>query len=351
MKIFFLCSLLLFSAVAEEPTPEALIEQLDAVLNDEGPTEVVSEEQLAKILKKTIKAADEISAKFRKQFPEHPLRWQLRFHDAMMLSMREQAGLEVPQGVTMLKIFDEILAAPDAPAAVKLTTASTRLEFLSAEVFEKRVPLETWEKDAADFLKANPEYAEGVVVAEMRIELVSAFAPERLDALLTELVASKDAHISELARDKQAETKAMAELKAKPLELKFTALDGSDVDAAKLRGKVVLIDFWATWCGPCMAELPNVLKAYADLNAKGFEIIGISLDEQKSELEKVIKRRKIAWPQYFDGSGWNNRIAKRFGITAVPTMWLVNKKGMVVETNVRGSLKEQVEMLLAEPAE
>jgi thiol-disulfide isomerase/thioredoxin len=188
-----------------------------------------------------------------------------------------------------------------------------------------------------------------VVVAEMHAELVGEFAPTRLESLLAEYAASKNPVVAEMAQDKQAEAKMKSELKSKPLDLKFTALDGREVDMEKLRGKVVLVDFWATWCGPCMAELPNVLKTYDALHAKGFEIVGISLDEEKDELEKIIKRKKIAWPQYFDGTGWDNRIAKRFGITAVPTMWLVDQKGMLVDANVRGDLAAKVEKLLAPP--
>lgn len=340
-------------ADAKAQSPEELIERIDAILNEDGPPEVVSEQQLAGILKKTIKEVDRIAAKFRQLYPEHPLRWQLRFHEAMMLSMREQAGLEVPKGTTILSILDEILAASDAAPDVKLSAASNKLEFLSSEVFEKRVTLETWEKEASAFMKANPDYADMVVIAEMHAELVGEIAPTRLESLLADYAASKDPVVAEMARDKQSEAKVKAELKSKPLDLKFTALDGREVDMEKLRGKVVLVDFWATWCGPCMAELPNVLKAYDALKAKGFEIVGISLDEEKSELEKIIKRKKIAWPQYFDGSGWDNKIAKRFGITAVPTMWLVDQKGMVVDANVRGELAAKVEKLLAppEPAE
>ena len=133
-----------------------------------------------------------------------------------------------------------------------------------------------------------------------------------------------------------------------PIRLKFGAADGSEVDLEKLHGKVVLIDFWATWCGPCMKEVPNVVAAYQKYHDKGFEIVGISLDQEKSAMLSVAQQRGMTWPQYFDGKGWNNEISTRFHIREIPTMWLVNKNGLVATTTARGNLDEEIAKLLAE---
>ncbi|MCE9520213.1 MAG: TlpA family protein disulfide reductase [Verrucomicrobia bacterium] len=131
------------------------------------------------------------------------------------------------------------------------------------------------------------------------------------------------------------------------LTLKFVDSHGKSVDLAKLKGKVVLIDFWATWCGPCVAEVPNVVKTYNALHSKGFEIIGISLDSDKAALTKFTKEKGMPWPQYFDGKGWKNSMATKFGIHSVPTMWLVDKEGKLANTHARGGLEAEVEKLLA----
>lgn len=136
---------------------------------------------------------------------------------------------------------------------------------------------------------------------------------------------------------------------SKPLDLKFTAVDGSQVDLANLRGKVVLIDFWATWCPPCRGEVPNVVAAYNKYHDQGFDIVGISLDQDKGALLAFTKEHGMVWPQYFDGKGWDNAISRKFGIDSIPAMWLVGKDGKVATTNGREDLAGQVEKLLKAP--
>jgi thiol-disulfide isomerase/thioredoxin len=134
----------------------------------------------------------------------------------------------------------------------------------------------------------------------------------------------------------------------KPVNIKFTALDGREVDVTQMKDKVVLIDFWATWCGPCVAELPHVKEAYEKLHAKGFEIVGISFDDNKEKLESFVAKEKMEWPQYFDGKGWENKYGQEYGIHGIPTMWLVDKKGNLRDVSARGQLAEKVGKLLAE---
>lgn len=149
---------------------------------------------------------------------------------------------------------------------------------------------------------------------------------------------------------KQAAGELLAKMHdlGKPIEIQFTAVDGRPVDLSKLKGKVVLVDFWATWCGPCRGEIPNVKKTYDRFHSQGFDIIGISLDKDKDSLTQFIADNKMEWPQYFDGLMWENKLARRFGITSIPTMWLVDKKGNLRNIDAREDLAGSVEKLLAE---
>jgi thiol-disulfide isomerase/thioredoxin len=113
-------------------------------------------------------------------------------------------------------------------------------------------------------------------------------------------------------------------------------LEGKPLSVASRKGKVVLIDFWATWCGPCVAELPNVLAAYKKYHDKGFEIIGISLDKDHDKLTSFIKEKDVTWPQYFDGQGWQNKVSTKYGINSIPATFLLDKDGKIIASDLRG---------------
>jgi thiol-disulfide isomerase/thioredoxin len=134
---------------------------------------------------------------------------------------------------------------------------------------------------------------------------------------------------------------------SKPLDLKYTSVDGKSIDLSKMRGKVVLVDFWATWCPPCRAEVPDVVATYQKYHDKGFEIVGVSLDSDKSALLAFTKDHGMTWPQYFDGKGWDNKVSSSFGIDSIPAMWLVGKDGKVITTDARDDLGGNVEKALA----
>jgi thiol-disulfide isomerase/thioredoxin len=139
----------------------------------------------------------------------------------------------------------------------------------------------------------------------------------------------------------------------KPFHLEFTnAIDGSTVSIKGLRGKVVVVDFWATWCGPCVAEMPNMKKLYAKYRDRGVEFIGVSLDASKEEggldkLKKFVKDNGIEWPQYFQGKGWKGDFSVSWGIHSIPCVFVVDTEGKLHSTEARGKLDEMIPALLA----
>ena len=118
-------------------------------------------------------------------------------------------------------------------------------------------------------------------------------------------------------------------------------LAGQPLSLASRKGKVVLLDFWATWCGPCRVELPNVVETYKQHHAEGFEVIGISLDDDKARLESFIKDKAMTWPQYFDGQKWKNKLAVKYGVNSIPATYLIDGEGKILGKDLRGEELEK----------
>ena len=176
------------------------------------------------------------------------------------------------------------------------------------------------------------------------MRLADSAEPAQAKAYLKQVIANTEGRLAEAAKGKLKNMEALGQ----PVKMSFVAVDGRKIDLAKLKGKVVLIDFWATWCGPCVAELPNVKKTYTKFHKRGFEIVGISLDSNKDKLTNFVEDNEMSWAQHFDGKGWKNKYAVEFGIQGIPAMWLIDKKGDLVDMKARAGLEAKVQKLLGE---
>jgi len=238
---------------------------------------------------------------------------------AQLKTLVEKTNARIQQGQTTeagladeLKAFDALLAAhssqkTDAVAQVLLMKAALYLQII--QDMDRATAL--FEQLTKDFPGTRPAHE----AAQMLVGMESQREQMKIQAALKIGATFPDFDVKDLT--------------------------GAPLSVALFKGKVVLIDFWATWCGPCITELPVVLAAYSRYKDKGFEIIGISLDRDEATLKRFITDRKMTWPQYFDGQEWQSPLAAKYGVNAIPATYLLDGEGRIVAKNLRGPALEQ----------
>lgn len=345
---------------------------------------------------------DEIFA-IPKGTPAEILKWadDLQRKRMKFTSRREAIDFAIRVQWTLSDAADKILAQTTTSDEEALSAAEMKLQALSL-LTEAGIEgaLEKGMKAAAALQKdKRPDIAEQATEAWGKLRLFSvvkmeekertAFIKETLDAIalskysaaavnsagqLGEILQSLDDEsvaadyyeqlAGTLSKSDKPRLKQMAEMLAaevrrmklpgNAMQVTGKTLDGKEFKWDSYKGKVVLVDFWATWCGPCVAEMPNVKENYEKYHDKGFEVVGISLDDDREKLEGFIARNEIPWTNLFaepnaEGEPGEQPTARHYAVSSIPTAILVGKDGKVITLNARGEiLTELLEKLLGE---
>ena len=331
-------------AVPEDKNPEELMEFIKTLAQRQPE----SEEEQQKSLEAIVEAASLIiasdQAKEETKLEAIPVKFQV-------LAYLQQ--LDPESGEQRLQTFLEELKKDEQPA-VKQMVSDLELQLQAGKLMQLSGEEFSAQADKVLLQLREGEFNENRLHMGMQIANILEFNDN------PELAAKTYNTLAELARESGdenlADNAAKLEGSAKRLnligneiEIEGETLDGEQFNIEDWRGKVVLVDYWATWCGPCIQELPNVKENYEKYHDKGFEIVGISLDNDAEQLEEFVKDREITWTTLFnrdepEKQGWEHPLATQYGVMSIPTVILLDKEGKVVSLNARG---EELGTLLA----
>ena len=234
----------------------------------------------------------------------------------------------------MLKQFQDCRMKGDQPCQQKV--------FESAQLLEKNHI-----SDLLNLIKKNPESnVGGYLIFISKFDWSTIPDYDALYNALGEKV--KKGKFGKLALDKVNSIKGTT--------IGYTALDFSQADPggnkialSSFKGKYLLVDFWASWCGPCRMENPNVVAAYNKYKSKGFEILGVSFDDNRDKWLNAVKKDGLEWPQVSDLRGWQNEAAKLYSVTSIPFNLLLDKDGKIIAKGLRGpALEEELKKIFGE---
>ena len=319
-------------------------------INSAPQSKPASQEEAKKAALDRFGTLDDALSTFTRQFPDDPHRWDVKILQLKMAPtlarLRNTPGPRVEDIETTLK---EIEDAADASGSAKREASLELIQLHLAQVGDSTDPevIKKMDDEMRAFVEKNQGDQRIDYLNLSRAKLNAQVNPELSEAILKDLKSSAKKNIAEQATAQLRMIQLL--LRHEPLDLDFQAVDGRAVSLKNLRGKVVLVDFWATWCGPCMREAPNVVATYNKLRDHGFEIVGISLDQDVGRVRAVTEQMGMTWPQYCDDKGWQNEISSRYGIQAIPTTWILDKRGYVRYVGLRGEvLSDRIQEMQAE---
>jgi len=286
------------------------------------------------------------SKDFYTRFPKDTNEIDAKLSELGALSFVVEKAGATNQQARLDAVYKAILADPNLPEDDRFD--------LRNEAVQKAVDGKESEGDAAmlvEFEKGarslQKEFPNRPEVMDMLMSVAQLSDPEKSREVLKEIAASS---APDEVKTAAASISNQLNRVGKPLALKYAAIDGREVDLEKMRGKVVLVDFWATDSERSLDLMASVQEAYTKFHPKGFEIAGISLDQDKESLTNFVAEEKVEWPQFFDGKSLETKFAADFGLKErdIPAMWLVDKKGVLRYINAEFDFDKKIERLLAE---
>lgn len=283
---------------------------------------------------------------FYSRFPNDDRAAEAKSKEKQLLGQAERLG-NVKARERLVELDDARLKDPSTSENESFEIRLSRLQQETRRQMSKmtngmEAALEVYAKGARQLRQEFPKLDEPY---EMLLAVAMKASDDKGRVLAREIVEST---ASEGVKAQARAILKKLEMLGKPFALKFTAMDGREVDFGRMKGKVVLVDFWASWSGPYVSEWPKFKTAYEKWHSAGCEIVGVSFDLEKEPVENFIAKEKVGWPQYFDGQGWKNKIGMENGIKSLPSLWLIDKKGVLRDQNAREQFEQKMEKYMAE---
>lgn len=336
-------------ALAQDRTADAIIAEYEAVEMPSFDTAKRGDEAYREEYMKQRTAALEKRAaligELRDADPQHeklaellPTRWNLL------------TGMFGDDKAKFTALMEELDAAAKANAGkpLGLEALHARAQACMRAALTELATSEELTRAVDAFVDAAPKEDERPARLMMSVAQRHTSGDEQLAAYRRVVERYGDTRTGKFAKGKLRQIEAVG----KPYELQFSdAITGKSVSIAELKGKVVVVDFWATWCGPCVREMPHMKELYAEYKDKGVEFIGVSLDQPEdkgglTKLREYCKENEIAWPQYYQGNYWDSEFSMSWGINSIPTMFVLDQDGKLYSTEARGKLDELLPKLL-----